>query len=111
MFNQSRNINKFTAKRHKIKLLKDASITSSIEPTFDAEFIISPHCLLYLTLTEWKRCKDNYIIVTGLFASNITSYNNVIISDNIKDPLKRATKNCSLVHWREVNLSDIIGGM
>ena len=62
---------------------------------------------MHLSATEWKRFKENTILITGLFRSKTTSYDNVVIRKHIKAPLKRSTTNGSPVHWHEMNLSDI----
>lgn len=52
MFNQTQNRNKYTAKRNKIRRINEASVTSSIAPTFGDKYKISPHYLLHLSTTE-----------------------------------------------------------
>ena len=59
---------------------------------------------------EWRRCKYNSIHFTGLFSSNITSYDNVMVGSNVKAPLKRSKTNGSSVYWHKINLSEIRGG-
>ena len=85
------NRHKHTAKRNMIQVRKDASIASSIAPSFCDTSIKIPHCLLRLSATEWRRCKDNSINVTRLFKSDITSNDNVVMSSNIKAPSKKTT--------------------
>ena len=90
--------------------MKEASITSSIVPSFSDTGIQTPHCLLHLSAKEWRRCKLNSINVTGLFKSNITAYDNVVFGSNIKAPLKKSTSHGSTINWQEINLSEIKGG-
>ena len=79
-------------------------------PTFKIACKESPHCLLHLTTTEWKRYKENSINVSGLFKSHITSFDNVVIGNNVVAPLKRSTSHGMSVFWKEINLSETKGG-
>ena len=86
------------------------SITSSILPTFALDCKESPHCLLHLTTSEWRRCKANSIYVSGLFKSHITSFDNVVMGCNVVAPLKKSTSHGMSVVWKELNLSETKGG-
>ena len=90
--------------------MKVASITSSITPSFSTTSIKTPHCLLHLSEKEWQRCQHNSIHITGLFKSNITSYDNVVFGNKINAPLKKSTLHGSTINWQEINLSQIKGG-
>ena len=79
-------------------------------PTFSLSCKESPHCLLHLTKTEWRRCKENSIYVSGLFKSHITSYDNVVLGNNVVAPLKKSTSHGRTVVWKELNLSETKGG-
>ena len=88
-------------------MIRDTYVTSSIAPIFVNNCKQSPHFLLYISITEWGRCKDNSIHATGLFKSAITSYDNTIIGINIIAPLKRSTTHGMSIQWQDINLSEI----
>ena len=104
---QARNRNKNRNRRYKIKLIKERSNLSSIKSTFNSQYDNSSHYLLHVSSKEWINCKDNAIMLGGLFYGYITSYHSFVMEQNITAPLKKSTAHGNTICWQELNVAEV----
>ena len=92
--------------------LKKQTYVSSLVVTiyFGDKYNGSPHCLMQLSMADWKRLKHHCIHLSGMIVTNNTGkrevyYNNIHYGKNIVITKRKITSNDVPIELKDVNLS------
>ena len=72
------------------------------------------HALITFSKVEFKRHQNNAIIINNIIMSSDgcheVLYKDITYGSHITTTKKKNCKNGNMAHWKEINLSKVIGG-